>query len=486
MLEIGQIQAAIKTLEGQATGPVSVQVEHQIETDPVMLMLAQQLALTEATLASRLVKFGEDHRVVRQTQEMINEIRAKRQSRKAEIAEQTRQANLRNAQDGMVILMDRLEELERMRKEAAAQKQDLDLARVQYAQRQTIRDERREMLDTIKAQIESYRIIHDDPETPKVLPVGPAPEPLEVSSPRWEFYFPGGTALGLMFGVGLAFLLELLNDLVRTPRDVARYLHIPLLGVIPDAAEDGQVRDIDLYHVIRQAPYSMISESYRRFRTNLKLSSSSESLKVLLVSSGMAGDGTTSVAVSLAVTLAAENKKVLLVDANFRRPGLQTVFSKGETGDSESGLTRFGLSTLLTGQCSYGDALRSNIIEGLDVIESGVLPSNPAELLGSRQMEQLIKERRNSHDYVIIDTPPVLLVSDAKVLARLVDGTVLVFNAGATRRGAAQRTIQELITVNATVIGCVLFAVRAMKGGYFREQFKSYREYQKLQLAHSL
>jgi Mrp family chromosome partitioning ATPase len=101
-------------------------------------------------------------------------------------------------------------------------------------------------------------------------------------------------------------------------------------------------------------------------------------------------------------------------------------------------------------------------------------------------MEELIKEQRESYDYVIIDGPPVLVVSDAKVLATFVDGTVLVFNAGATRKGAAQRTIRELKEVNATIVGCVLFAVKAMKGGYFQEQFKSYMKYQKLQLARTI
>ena len=101
-------------------------------------------------------------------------------------------------------------------------------------------------------------------------------------------------------------------------------------------------------------------------------------------------------------------------------------------------------------------------------------------------MEQLLKHQRKSYDYVIVDGPPVLVVSDAKMLARLVDGTILVFNAGSTGRGAAQRTIREMKEVDAAIIGCVLFAVRAMKGGYFHEQFRSYLEYQKLQLAHSI
>jgi len=292
--------------------------------------------------------------------------------------------------------------------------------------------------------------------------------------------------LGLIAGIGLALALELLNDLVRTPRDVARFLHIPLLTVVPDADEDDQVRDIDLCHVVRQAPYSIISESYRRCRTNIKLSGSNGSVRTLLVSSGAAGDGKTSVAVNLATAFIAENKKVLLIDANFRRPGLQTIFPKPAAQDEQVRQSEFGLSSLLTGLCSYEDAKRSDVIEGLDIIDSGPLPSNPSELLGSYRMEQLIKDRRKNYDYIIVDSPPVLLVSDAKVLAKIVDGTVLVFNAAATRRGAAQRTIRELRAVDAKIVGCVLFAVKALKGGYFHEQFRSYQEYQKLQLARSI
>jgi capsular exopolysaccharide synthesis family protein len=307
-----------------------------------------------------------------------------------------------------------------------------------------------------------------------------APVPLEmVLSHQWYLWFPGGTILGLMLGVGLALLVELANDLVRTPSDVARFLHIPLLGVIPDESEDNQVRGIELASVVRQAPYSVISESYRRCRTNLKLSGAAESLKTLLVSSGSPGDGKTSVAVNLAATFVATDKKVLLIDANFRRPNLHTLFPKVETEDRKAEQFDFGLSNLLMDQCDAKEVVRSSGIEGLDVIYSGPLPANPAELLGSPRMEELLKERRKKYDYIIVDGPPVLLVSDAKVLAGVVDATILVFNAAATRRGAAQRTIREFKEVNAKLVGCVLFAVRAMKGGYFHEQFKSYRRYQK-------
>jgi succinoglycan biosynthesis transport protein ExoP len=130
-------------------------------------------------------------------------------------------------------------------------------------------------------------------------------------------------------------------------------------------------------------------------------------------------------------------------------------------------------------QCTATKAIRSSGMEGLDVIDCGPLPANPAELLGSPRMAELLQDQRKKYDHIIIDGPPVLLVSDAKVLAGLADATVLVFNAGQTTRGAAQRAIRELKEVNAAVVGCVLFAAKAIKGGYFQEQYKSYRRYQK-------
>ena len=483
-LGIGQLSADISNLDDLATGPITEQVQIAIERDAVLVTLAQQLAFQEAQLSAKLTKFGENHRDVLQMREQIEEIKKRRELRKVEIGELTRRANLANARDGLRVLQKRFGLLEEKRQEAVAQKKDLDLARVQYEQRLKIRDERIVMLDLIKEQVEKLKMLHDSPDTPKVQGIGEAPEPLEMAfSRQWYIWFPGGTMLGLMLGVGLAFLIEMANDLVRTPSDVARYLHIPLLGVIPDASEDNQVRRIELCHTVHLAPYSVTSESYRRCRTNLKLSGTAESLKSLLVSSGMAGDGNTSVAVNLAATFVAADKKVLLIDANFRQPKLERLFPKIQTDILEDKLGAegydFGLSSVLTKQCGFQEAIRPGGIEGLDIIDCGPLPANPAELLGSPRMEELLSRQRNNYDHIIIDGPPVLLVSDAKALARLVDTTVLVINAATTSRGAARRTIREFKEVNAKIIGCVLFAVRSMKGGYFNEQFKSYRKYEK-------
>ncbi len=485
--EKNRVETNVKILQQQVDSPIDAQIENAVETDPTMIMLTQQLATQETTLAGLLTRFGETHREVRRMQEMINETKAKREARQTDIANQTRQANLKNTQDALIVQQQNLEDLQKLIDDAAAKKQDLDLARAAYERQAAIRDAIKSRLDDLRNDITKWRIMLDDPDTPKVHRVTRAPEPLKMSSPLWYTYFPGGTFLGLMLGVGLAFLVELLNDKVRTPRDVIRFLQIPLLGIIPDADEDDSLtNNADLCRIVLQSPYSIISESYRRLKSNLKLSVSSENSKVLLVSSGNAGEGKTAVAVNLACALIGEGKKILIIDANFWRPKLHKVFPNSNGQQEQNGQyeqSEFGLSTLLTGLGGYQEAIRSTGIDGFDVIDSGLLPSDPTELLSGVRMEQLISRQRENYDYIIIDGPPALLVSAVKPLARHVDGTLLVFNADSTHRGAAMRTIREFREVNATLFGCVLFAVKAMKGGYFDEQFKSYQKYRELQLA---
>ncbi len=251
--------------------------------------------------------------------------------------------------------------------------------------------------------------------------------------------------------------------------------------MIPDAAEDRAVDDVDLCHVVKDAPYSLLGECYRRCRTNLDLTGEA-GFKTLLIASGAPGDGKTSVACNLAAAFVAKYEKVLLIDANLRQPSLHLAFPR--TGSEETKETRRqGLTSILTGQCDYQSAIRPSSIAGLDLIYAGPPTASPAEVLAGRRMKELIEGVAQHYDRVIVDSPPVLLVSDVKVLARLVDGTLLVYNAAATTRGAARRTLRELQEVGANVLGCVLFGAEAMKGGYFRQQFKAYRKYLKPQLA---
>ncbi|MBN1974502.1 MAG: polysaccharide biosynthesis tyrosine autokinase [Sedimentisphaerales bacterium] len=480
-----QLKADIKNLQELADGPINEQIEILVEKDPIMLSLAQQLTEQQTQLSALRTRFGEGHRDVIHVREMVAQTLKQRDLRKEEIANQTRLANLENARDGLYILQERYDKLSDLRAEAQKKKTDLDTARIEFDKQLKIRDERLDMLKKIDEQIEKVTSLLNDPEIPKIQSVGPAPAPLEmILSRQWYMWLPTLTMLGLLLGISLAFMGELTNDQIATPSEVSRFLRIPLLSVIPDVSEEKLSRGVELRQIVRQAPYSMISESYRRLRANLMLSGPLESLKTILVASGMSGEGKTSTAVNLALVFVASGKKVLLIDANFRNPNLHVIFPRveGQSLESlESQHFNFGLSSVLMHQCKTENAIRSSGIEGLSIIDCGPMPANPSDLLGSIRMDELVRELRRNYDHIIIDGAPVLLVSDSTVLASLADATLLVFCADDTNTGAAQRTIREIKGASSSIVGCVLFAARARTGGYFKQQYKSYRKYQKKQ-----
>ena len=482
---VAQLESFVTTLRVRAEGEFDVIVREQIERDPIASGMRRTIASIELGLAQQLNRFGENHRRVRQMRDGLKQAKADLASRQNEIADIRRRANLRNAEDEMTALTEQLASLQKQLAEAKSEHKDMDNLRANYEKYLTIRDEKQKMLEEMDAYIEKLHALMEDPGISKVKMVGLAPEPLRMSFPKIKIFLPGGFVLGLMVGIGLAFAIELLNDLLRAPSDVMKHLRVPLLGMICHEDEDDDVEGVDLFHVVRQAPYSIMSECYRQLRTHLRLSGSGGSHEALLITSGRAGDGKTSVAVNLSATLVAEDKKVLFIDTNFRRPSTATLFPRTEADGSVAEHVDFGLSNYLMGQCEYDDVVRTSGIEGFDIIDSGPLPSNPAEILGGANMTKLLEKSRQLYDSVVIDGPP-LLISDAKILAAQADGIIVVFNAGATRRGAAQRTLRELRDINANLIGGVLVGVRSMKGGYFQEVYRSYQAYQQIQVAQTV
>ncbi|WP_050183315.1 CpsD/CapB family tyrosine-protein kinase [Domibacillus robiginosus] len=203
---------------------------------------------------------------------------------------------------------------------------------------------------------------------------------------------------------------------------------------------------------------SPISEQYRTIRTNILFSSVDETLRSILVTSTSPGEGKSTTISNLAVVFANQGKKVLLVDADLRKPTMHYTFGLQNS---------MGLTNILTKQASLGQAVVSTDIENLSALPSGPIPPNPAELLGSISMKEFIAQAENSYDYVLFDTPPVLAVTDAQVLANQCDGTVLVINSGKTEIEAAQKAKELLEAAKAKLLGAVLNNQKLAESSYY-------------------
>ncbi|BAC14856.1 CpsD/CapB family tyrosine-protein kinase [Oceanobacillus iheyensis] len=194
-------------------------------------------------------------------------------------------------------------------------------------------------------------------------------------------------------------------------------------------------------------PRSPISEQYRTIRTNLQFASVDSDLRSILLTSAGPSEGKSMTTANLAIVYAQQGKRVLLVDADLRKPTIHYTFRLDNLR---------GLSNILVGETSLRDAVESSDVENLDLISCGPIPPNPSELLGSKRMQFFIEEAKQSYDIVIFDMPPVLAVTDAQVMSNFVDGTILVVRSKQTENDAANRAMEALQSVNANVLGAVL------------------------------
>ncbi|WP_188993502.1 CpsD/CapB family tyrosine-protein kinase [Paenibacillus nasutitermitis] len=194
-------------------------------------------------------------------------------------------------------------------------------------------------------------------------------------------------------------------------------------------------------------PKSPISESYRKLRTNIQFSSLDTPMKVLMVASAQVDEGKTTTISNLAIAYAQEGKKVLLLDADLRKPSLHRVLSQNN---------RNGLTNILTDQIKWRDAIKSTEIENLSVLVAGPIPPNPSEILGNHRMNSLLEELKEQFDIVLIDTPPILAVTDSLIVSALCDGVIMVVSAGKVDKELVKKAKASLEHVNARIIGAVL------------------------------
>ncbi len=273
--------------------------------------------------------------------------------------------------------------------------------------------------------------------------------------------------LGLLGGVGLAFLFEHLDDTFRRPEELEKLLGLPVLGVIPKTRQErGDSRPMAL--VGHDDPRSAFAEAYRSVRTALQFSTASGVPRLLTVTSAMSGEGKTTTALSLAIQFAQAGKRILLIEADLRKPSLHRVLNL----DNQVGLTNY----LAGGGAQPVDIAKPTHIPNLFAIPSGPLPPNPAELLSSARMVELLGLAAGKFDQVIVDSPPLLGLADALIIGNLCEGTLLTVEMGSTPRGYALGALKRLRGARVHVLGAILTKLEARAGayGYYRSYYYYY------------
>jgi capsular exopolysaccharide synthesis family protein len=273
-----------------------------------------------------------------------------------------------------------------------------------------------------------------------------------------------GLFVGLVIGVGLAFILEYLDETIRTAEDMREFEPIPLIGAVPKQEEMHLIWSVD--------PNDPLYEAYRKIRTHINIMDhmAETPLQNLLVLSAVPGEGKSTTVSNLAISACRKGKRVAVIDADLRRPVLHTYF--GVPND-------VGLADVVQGKASADEAIRPTPIEGLSVIVSGSALPDPGELIESDRMRLFISELRDRFDFVIMDSPPLLVKADALILSEYVDGSIIVLESGRTTRHEVHELIEMLAKANIKPLGFILNRFSVERGKHYYHQYYYYSRYRR-------
>jgi len=301
--------------------------------------------------------------------------------------------------------------------------------------------------------------------TNNISVVDPAIIPYAKHKPNTTLNLALGMVLGLFLGTVVAFLLEFLDDRVKTPQDLERLLKLPMLGLIPNA----KIKDErELATLTQTQPQSAVAEAFRSLRTNLLFATHEGAPKVLHITSALPAEGKSSTAINLAIIFAQSGKKVLLVDADLRKPALH---KRLKLDNSQ------GLSNYLTSQADLHTLIQTSSITGIYVLTSGPLPPNPAELLSSERLLELAQRVPIEFDMIILDSPPVMGLADALVLSNRATATVLVAAANQSKKRPLHDAHERLLRARANLIGVVFTKVKSGKSYGYHYDYEYYYTY---------
>jgi succinoglycan biosynthesis transport protein ExoP len=361
-------------------------------------------------------------------------------------------ADLKSTQELIATTQARVKRLSQVTR-TAAQDQELDQA---YAQLITLRSTYAQLLG-FASPTQANRLTVIEPAVPPTVAVSPRPLVNAILAATVAF----------LAVAAVAFVVESMNETVRNADDVEAVAGIPTLGRIQQMRLRGRQSLYRLAAVLQ--PRSPEAEAYRTLRTNVEFAAVDGPIRSLLVTSAVPGEGKTVTAANLAVVFAQAGRRVLLVDADLRTPGIDEIFTLENTQ---------GLTTAIRDEMPLDTFAATTEVEGLRVVTTGPLPPNPAEILASQRMRTIVTEAAKDYDLVILDSPPLDVVTDAAVLSSYLGGTLLVVDARRTRRTAVRRAREALEAADARVLGAVLNRIPDRSPADYRDYYAAAYESQ--------
>jgi polysaccharide biosynthesis transport protein len=376
-----------------------------------------------------------------------------------EVDQQFSAGQLAVAQEQFLATQEREEELETHFEQQCEEAIELNSSLVQYALLKSEYDQTKKFCDILDDRI---RVLNVDPQAGSlnVEIVEGASVSSEPSSPQKARTMGLALCLGLFSGIGLALLREFRDHRLRSTQEISALLGLPTLGVVPSMVGRKQTPSV-CGQKVYLSPESCEAEAFRTIRTAIFFGARKEKAKTILVTSPAPSEGKSTVASNLAIAMAQAGERVIVVDADFRRPKQQKIFAKD--GKAK------GITLVLAGQMNLAEAIEPTEVQNLDVLTSGAAVSNPAEMLNSDSFVQKLKTLHDYYDRVVIDSPPVVAVTDAQILAAHCDVTVLVVRAQVSTRRISVQARENLASVDARMLGIVVNDVprKSDRYGYY-------------------
>lgn len=437
------------------------------EDDLVLVNARRELHDLKTNLAATRKSFGPDHPTVRRLEAQVESAEANLQAKRDEIIQRNLRADYKD-------FSDRLEaasrSLERQLEEYARRSKELETVAGDLIEINNMQDRLKQLEDDRRAvmtKMTEIATVRSRDDAARIEIIQRATTPREMDFPKIEVMIPVVALFALAVALAILFSREFLDQRVRYTSDLAGLPGGRLLGVIPDAADDPSgVKSPD--RVVRDHPHSVVAEAYRQ--TAVQIAKGLESgHKAIEVLGALPGGGVSTVVANLAMVAKGMVGKVLVIDANFRKPGIA-----GRLGGRDDAP---GLGDLLAGRGTLASSVQT--VDGIDVLSAGSSADRIVERLASTKFDELLAEARRIYDVVLVDTPPAVVAGEAMTIANKVDATVLVVHAWNDQRGLVARMAHQLLDVRSVFLGVILNRPRSTAGGYFKKNAEAIAKYAK-------